>query len=364
MTYSESAALRALKAFTDPQTGRDPVASGRLKSLDLDGARLRATLEIPRDLAPAYSQMTPGFEAALTALDGVDSAQIILTAHQAAPKVSASKVSASKRGQPHKPKRPDGHQGDAGVKQLLIISSAKGGVGKSTIAFNLACALARSGQRVGLLDADIHGPSLPLLSGLAGARAPTVEHGGRTLIQPIERHGLKLLSIGFLTRDDGPIVWRGPMVQGAISRMLWDAHWGDLDILVIDMPPGTGDPQLGLAQDFRPSYDGRQDGNTQTEKTMGALIVTTPQDLALADARKGEQMFAKVDIPVIGRVLNMSAFTCPDCGTTHDIFGTTDMPALADIPLTLELREASARGEPSMDPAFDRLAARTLEILP
>ena len=351
MTYSEAAALKALSAFTDPQTGRDPVASGRLASLDYipdekgDG-RLRATFEIPRETAEAYTQMTPLMENALSALDGVAFARVVLTAHQPAPALK-------RRGQPHKPKRPEGHQGDAGVGRLLVVSSAKGGVGKSTVAANLAYALARAGQRVGLLDADVHGPSLPLLTGLAGRRAPTVDHAGRTLIQPLERHGVKLLSIGFLTKDDGPIVWRGPMVQGAISRMLWDAHWGELDVLVVDMPPGTGDPQLGLAQDFKPSYENR----------LHALVVTTPQDLALSDARKGEEMFAKVDIPVLGRVLNMSAFTCPHCQRITDIFGTTDSPSLATIPLSLELRESSEAGQPSTEPAFDTLAATLMERL-
>jgi len=260
-----------------------------------------------------------------------------LTAHKAAPSVSKP---APRRGNPHQARRPEGYQGDSKITTALAISSAKGGVGKSTIAANLAVALAKLGKKAGLLDADIHGPSAPMLLGLQGSRAVTEEVQGRRLIKPFQAHGIKAMSIGFLTENDGPIIWRGPMVQGAISKMLWDVDWGELDYLIIDMPPGTGDPQLGLAQDIKPK---------------GAVIVSTPQDLALLDARKGIQMFGKVDIPVIGLVENMSVFVCPKCGEDSHIFGSggaeqeakaMGVPFLGATPLTIAVRESGDNGVP------------------
>jgi len=193
---------------------------------------------------------------------------------------------------------------------------------------------------VGLLDADIHGPSAPTLLGLKGVRAVTEEEQGRRLIKPFTAHGIKAMSIGFLTEDDGPIIWRGPMVQGAISKMLWDVNWGKIDYLIIDMPPGTGDAQLGLAQDIKPK---------------GAIIVSTPQDLALMDARKGVKMFEKVDIPIVGLIENMAVFICPDCGNAHHIFGkdgakkeakTMGMAYLGAAPLDISIRESGDAGLP------------------
>lgn len=352
---SEAAVLRTLAGVTDPVTGRDLVSSGRVKAIDHDGDRVRVTLEIPREAGGRFGSIQPAIEAALRTVDGVRTAQVLLTAHTPAPTVGAAPQSGRqgtpRRGQPHTPRRPEGYQGDAQVKAVIAVSSAKGGVGKSTVAAQLAYALARAQLKVGLLDADIHGPSQHLLSGTKGQLAPTTEVEGRRLIVPLEAHGVKVLSIGHLTEDDGPIVWRGPMVQGAITRMLWDAHWGELDLLLIDMPPGTGDAQLGLAQDIKPQHPG-----------MGALVVTTPQDLALQDARKGREMFAKVDIPVLGTIVNMSQFTCPHCGEDTAIFGETDTEAIARLPLSLALREATERGEPWTDAAFDSLAKTVVEM--
>ena len=285
MSYSETAALKALSNVRDPKTGRDVVASGMLGDLPFDKGTLRAILLVDPKMAEFYEKVRAAAQDALSGIDGVDKASVLLTAHKAAPAVGKRKPARS--GNPHQARRPEGYQGDAFVDHVIAISSAKGGVGKSTVAVNLAVALAKSGKKVGLLDADIHGPSAPILLGLKQGRAQGVKHKGRQLIAPLEAHGIKVMSIGFLTENDGPIVWRGPMVQGAISKMLWDVHWGHLDYLIIDMPPGTGDPQLGLAQDIKP---------------RGAVIVSTPQDLALADARKGVMMFEKVNIPVLGIV--------------------------------------------------------------
>ena len=347
MPLSETSILRALSSVIDPVTGRDLVSSGRVKQIEIsaDNANTpRVTLEIPRENAAQYTDLLEPMKQSLREAGATDP-QVLLTAHQGAPSLKSAPKAG--RGQPHKPRRPEGYQGDADITSILAISSAKGGVGKSTVAINLAYALARAGLSVGLLDADVHGPSLPLLTGLKGQRAPTVEVEGRTLIQPLTHRDIKVLSIGFLTKDDGPIVWRGPMVQGAITRMLWDAHWGALDVLLIDMPPGTGDAQLGLAQDIKPK---------------GALVITTPQDLALEDARKGAQMFAKVDIPVIGNIINMSHFICPHCETPTDVFGSTDMESLAQIPLSLDIRRASEAHTPAAPEIFDALAAKLMEI--
>jgi len=337
MAYSESAALKALSGVKDLSGDRDIVAAGRLGDLSFKDGYLRAILQINPDEADAFEPVRKNVETVIKSLEGVERVTVMLTAHKAAPDVARRP---KKPVNPHQARRPDGYQGDAFVNHVIAVSSAKGGVGKSTVAINLAAALSKQGRKVGLLDADIHGPSVPMLMGLSGERAVTTEKEGRRLIKPFEAYGVKVMSIGFLTDGDGPIVWRGPMVQGAISRMLWDVDWGALDILIIDMPPGTGDPQLGLAQDIKP---------------RGAVIVSTPQDLALLDARKGVAMFGKVNIPVLGLIENMSVFVCPDCGSSHDIFGRDGVkeesqkigvPLLGQAPLHMSIREASDKGKP------------------
>ena len=338
MSYSEKTALERLSTIRDPLSERDIIAAGRLADMAHKDGVVRAVLQIDPKLADRFEPVRKAAEDVLETIDGVHIAQVILTAHQAAPDLKSSPRS---RTNPHARGRPEGYQGDAMVDHVVAVSSAKGGVGKSTLAVNLATALMTQGKRVGVLDADIHGPSLPLLLGLRGERAKTREVKGRPLIAPLEAHGLKAMSIGFLTDPDGSIVWRGPMVHGAMTRMLWDVDWGDLDILIIDMPPGTGDAQLGLAQDIKP---------------RGAVIVSTPQDLALEDARKGVDMFGKVNIPVLGLIENMSQFISPDCGTTHHIFGHGGAKAEADkagieflghIPLSLPVRESGDKGIPT-----------------
>lgn len=357
MTYSESAAVKALSAIRDLGGDRDIVSSGKLADLAFTDGFLRAILQIDPKTADAFEPVRKRAEEALQALDGVDRVSVMLTAHKAAPEVSKRP---QRSGNPHQARRPEGYQGDAFVDHAIAVSSAKGGVGKSTVSANLAVALAKQGKKVGLLDADIHGPSIPMIMGLSGERAKTTEVEGRRLIAPFEAFGVKVMSIGFLTEDDGPIVWRGPMVQGAISRMLWDVNWGELDFLIIDMPPGTGDPQLGLAQDIKP---------------RGAVVVSTPQDLALLDARKGVAMFGKVNIPVLGLIENMSIFVCPDCGSSHDIFGSGGVKAeaqklgvklLGQAPLHISIREGSDAGRPiaaGNSPESDVFSAISAEIL-
>jgi len=359
MPYSEDKALKRLAEISDPLGPSDIVSTGRLASLDFKEGILQVVLQIPPPQAEAFFPIREQVQDVLSKLDGVTKAQVILSAHKAGPKMGGGR----KRGNPHQPKRPDGVQGDGDVKRVIAISSAKGGVGKSTLAVNLAVALAKSGLKIGLLDADIHGPSLPMLMGTSGTQARAISVGERKIIVPIEAHGIKTMSIGYMTSDDGPIVWRGPMVQGAISRMLWDVDWGELDILFIDMPPGTGDAQLGLAQDVKPS---------------GAVIISTPQDLALLDARKGVVMFRKVDIPVLGLIENMAVFTCPDCGASHHIFGTDgaerdakklNIAYLGAAPLHMDIRISGdvgkpvAAGEGEIAGIFQNLARSVNEIV-
>ncbi len=335
MTYSEDLALKALSNIADPIKDGDIISSGRLASLEFVDGTLQAVLQIPPPQAENFFPIRETAQSVLEALEGVTKAQVILSAHKAGPQMASRP-----RPNPHQARRPEGVQGDGDVKRILAISSAKGGVGKSTMAANLAVALSRSGLKIGLLDADIHGPSLPMLFGTTGQQARTIKAGARNIIVPIEAYGIQTMSIGYLTPDDSPIVWRGPLVQGAIARMLWDVDWGELDALLIDMPPGTGDAQLGLAQDVKPN---------------GAVIVSTPQDLALLDARKGVAMFEKVDIPVLGLIENMAVFTCSECGTSHHIFGkdgakteaeASNINYLGAAPLALSIRESGDAGQP------------------
>jgi ATP-binding protein involved in chromosome partitioning len=343
-TYSEAAVLRALGAVRDPPSERDIVSAGRLSDLNFADGRLRVILALPPETTQAQGlSLRDAAEAALQNLAGVDQVAVLLTTHKAAPALKQSAPKDPPDRNPHPNKRPAGYQGDANVSKTIAISSAKGGVGKSTVTVGLARALAVTGLRVGILDADVHGPSVPTLLGL-NEQLGTREVDGRRLIVPAEADGLKAISIGLLTGNDDPVVWRGPMVQGAIARMLWDTDWGEVDVLLIDMPPGTGDPQLGLATDIQPD---------------GAVIVTTPQDLALLDARKGVSMFAKVDIPVIGWIENMAVFICPDCGSEHRIFGDgnfdLDVPKLGSLPLSIAMRDAKA--------GYDDLAQALLGVL-
>ncbi|MGI9384851.1 MAG: iron-sulfur cluster carrier protein ApbC, partial [Methyloligellaceae bacterium] len=226
--------------------------------------------------------------------------------------------------------------GVPGVKNIIAVASGKGGVGKSTSAVNLALAFQANGLKVGILDADIYGPSMPRLLGITGRPQPV--HGN--IIRPMEGYGLKVMSMGFLVEEDTPMIWRGPMVMSALTQMLKEVEWGELDVLVVDMPPGTGDAQLTMAQQV---------------PLAGAVIVSTPQDLALIDARKGLNMFRKVDVPVLGIIENMSYFLCPSCGERSDIFGhggARDEAAklgvrfLGEVPLHMDIREKSDAGQP------------------
>ncbi|MEM9591891.1 MAG: iron-sulfur cluster carrier protein ApbC, partial [Pseudomonadota bacterium] len=284
-------------------------------------------------------------------LPGVSSAMVTLTADREPGSGTASPVSAPKpAARPTASPDPapaaaaprgsaagrQGATGIPGIRNIIAVASGKGGVGKSTTAVNFALALKDQGLKVGILDADIYGPSMPRLMGLTGQ--PQQVAGNK--LDPLRRHGLKVMSMGFLVDEETPMIWRGPMVTSAISQMLKDVAWGELDVLVVDMPPGTGDAQLSMAQQV---------------PLAGAVIVSTPQDLALIDARKGLNMFTKVNVPVLGIVENMSTFICPHCGGRSDIFGNggakaeaekLGVPFLGEVPLTMAVRETSDRGEP------------------
>jgi ATP-binding protein involved in chromosome partitioning len=311
--------MEALKALMDPFSQKDIVSAGVMQGLQISSAgKVTFILDINTEYMQQGMNLREEAEARVRSILGVSDVQITLTA-QRKPKVNTL----SREGLP-------------GVKHILAVASGKGGVGKSTTAVNLACALQTLGLKIGILDGDIYGPSLPRLLGLN--EKPTSDDG--KIINPLEAHHLKCMSMGFMMSENTPAIWRGPMVQTAFQQMLRQVKWGELDALIIDLPPGTGDVQLTLVQSVLLS---------------GAIIVSTPQDLALIDARKGLEMFLKMDIPVLGFVENMSYFLCPHCEGRSDIFEhggvhreaqTLGIPLLAEIPLHMLIRETSERGAP------------------
>ncbi|MBL3553989.1 Mrp/NBP35 family ATP-binding protein, partial [Rhodovulum sulfidophilum] len=290
-------------------------------------------------------------QAAVEAVPGVAQASVVLTAHGGA---AAAPQPGPRIGR--HPTPDDGPRNPSGVDRILAVASGKGGVGKSTVASNLAVALARQGRRVGLLDADIYGPSLPRMMG--ATRRPASPDG--KIIEPVSVHGVAMMSIGLLLKEGEAVVWRGPMLMGALQQLLGQVNWGRLDVLVVDLPPGTGDIQLTLCQ--------------RTQLT-GALVVSTPQDVALLDARKALDMFAKLQAPVLGLIENMSTYICPNCGHEAHIFGhggveaearKLGVPFLGALPLALEVREAGdagrpvALGEGAMAEAYAQIAGRLI----
>ncbi|HTK79717.1 MAG TPA: Mrp/NBP35 family ATP-binding protein [Rhizomicrobium sp.] len=318
--------LKALGSVIDPATGKSVVESGMVQGLVLRDGNIGFAIEVAPERGRSAEPLRKACEEAVARVPGVLSVTAVLTAHQQTRQPSAP---------PHTGQAPHRATGIPGVESVIAVASGKGGVGKSTVAVNLALGLSKLGMRVGLLDADIYGPSVPRL--LAISRKP--ESDGSKLY-PIEKFGLKTMSIGFLVGEDAPLVWRGPMVQSALTQMMNDVAWAPLDVLVLDMPPGTGDAQLTIAQRV---------------PLKGAVIVSTPQDIALIDARKGLAMFRKTEVPVLGIVENMSVFVCPHCGEASHIFGhggarTTaeelKAPFLGEIPLVPSIRETSDAGTP------------------
>jgi ATP-binding protein involved in chromosome partitioning len=330
--------LDALAGVIDPERGHSVVALSMVSGIVVKGSNVGFALEVEPSEANAKEPLRLACEQAVLAVPGVTSVTAVLTAERAPGGAPARPGdSPMARGVPTTdPKMLGGKPGLPGIRSVVAVASGKGGVGKSTTSVNLALALARLGQRVGLLDADIYGPSQPRMLGIAGRpRSPD----GKKLL-PMENYGVRVMSMGFLVDEDAPMIWRGPMVQSAIQQMIGDVEWGELDFLVVDLPPGTGDAQLTMAQRV---------------PLAGAVIVSTPQDIALLDARKALNMFRKVDVPVLGIIENMSYFVCPHCGGRAEIFSyggarrTAEkfgVDFLGEIPLDLMIREETDAGRP------------------
>jgi ATP-binding protein involved in chromosome partitioning len=331
--------LAALAKVASPQ-GQKLTETGTLSDVVVTDGKVFFSITVDAGAVKEWDSVRAGAEAATRAVPGVKSVLVALTAERA----SGVGGTAPQR----RPQMPPGaarpREGGAapspagipGVTSIIAVASGKGGVGKSTTAVNLALGLRDLGLKVGILDADIYGPSMPKL--LAIREKPQTIGGNR--LKPIERHGMQVMSIGFLIEEETPMIWRGPMVMSALTQMLREVEWGTLDVMVVDMPPGTGDAQLTMAQQV---------------PLKGAVIVSTPQDLALIDARRGIAMFRRVNVPVLGIVENMSTFICPHCGERSDIFGhggaraeaeRLGVPFLGEVPLHMDIREKSDSGQP------------------
>ncbi|MFS0828251.1 iron-sulfur cluster carrier protein ApbC [Pseudomonas phoenicis] len=310
-----------LRQYTDPYLNQDPLSAGCVRAIDIDGGRVGVRLQLGYAAGLFVQGWAQVLSTALEHIEGVEQAS-----------VSIDCVIAPHKAQAQVP-------GMSNVKNIIAVASGKGGVGKSTTAANLALALAREGARVGILDADIYGPSQGIMFGIAEGTRPQVRE--QKWFVPIKAHGVEVMSMAFLTDDNTPMVWRGPMVSGALLQLVTQTAWDDLDYLVIDMPPGTGDIQLTLAQKV---------------PVAGSVIVTTPQDLALLDAKKGVEMFRKVNIPVLGVVENMAVHICSNCGHAEHLFGEGggeklashyDVDLLASLPLSMLIREQADNGKPT-----------------
>jgi len=315
---TEADILKALSTIIDPDFKKDIVSLGFVKDVSIDGGNVGFTIELTTPACPVKEEFRRQAEEAVLALAGVDNVNVNMTA-----KVAAATQT---------------KQGIPGVANIIAVASGKGGVGKSTTAVNLAVAMAQTGAKVGLLDADIYGPSIPRMMGLADSQ-PMVNSQTKQ-IAPLENYGVRTISIGYFIEESKAMVWRGPMVSGALNQLLNDVEWNDLDYLFVDMPPGTGDAQLTL---------------TQKVPVTGAVLVTTPQDIALLDCRKGIEMFRKAHVPALGIVENMSQFICPHCGKASAIFAEGGAERLSQeyktevlthIPLDIKIREKADEGTP------------------
>jgi ATP-binding protein involved in chromosome partitioning len=343
MAVTKEAVLTGLEAVATPDGAPLP-KTGKLSDIIVSDGKVFFSITVDAAVVQAWEPVRKAAEAAVRAVPGVTSAMVALTGERTAQGRGGTPETARPQGgpSPHAGRgRPAAHAAEAqpavpGVGAIIAVASGKGGVGKSTTAVNLALGLRDLGLTVGMLDADIYGPSVPKLLAIRGK--PQLQGGNR--LKPMEGYGLKVMSIGFLVEEETPMIWRGPMVISALTQMLREVEWGTLDVMVVDMPPGTGDAQLTMAQQV---------------PLRGAVIVSTPQDLALIDARRGIAMFNRVNVPVLGLVENMSYFVCPKCGERSDIFGhggaqheaeRQGVPFLGAVPLHMDIRETSDAGRP------------------
>src|SRR5580765_6581893 len=332
MQVDQARVLDALKVVRDPDLNRDIVSLGFIKNLKIDDGRVAFTIELTTPACPVKDQMRDQARAAVMQLPGVASVDVHMSA--------MVREAVGSEG---------GRQMIPGVKNVIAVGAGKGGVGKTTVAVNLALALAKCGGKVGIIDGDIYGPNVPIMLGM---KAELITDGQK--IVPAEKYGLQVISMGFLTKDDAPIIWRGPMLHGALQQFFRDARWRDLDYLIVDMPPGTGDVALSLSQ---------------TVPVAGSIVVTTPQQVSLADSRRAVAMYKKLNVPTLGIVENMSYFICPNCSHESDIFGKSGgermaaelgVPFLGGIPIYQPIREGGDAGVPLLISEPDAPAARAI----
>lgn len=326
--------LAQLSKVRGPDLKSDIVSLGMVENILVNEGKAIFSINVPAERAQELEPLREAAEKAVYELSDIKKVTAVLTAERK-PGSSPTPPPAAARPSPAPQAAHNGKAGVPGIKNIIAVASGKGGVGKSTTSVNLALAMASTGLKVGLLDADIYGPSMPRMLGLK--EKPTVE--GK-ILSPLESFGIKVMSMGFLVEEETPMIWRGPMVISALTQMLREVAWGELDLLVVDMPPGTGDAQLTMSQQV---------------PLAGAVIVSTPQDIALIDARKGLNMFRKVEVPILGLIENMSTFICPKCGERSDIFGhggarleaeRLGVPFLGEIPLHMDIRTNSDGGTP------------------
>jgi ATP-binding protein involved in chromosome partitioning len=326
----QSAVLDALRAVKDPDLHRDIVSLGFVKDLRVDGGRVSFTIELTTPACPVKDALRDEAHAAVAALPGVTDVQVTMTASVRAARPAESTQAPI-----------------PGVRNIVAVGAGKGGVGKTTLAVNLAVALSERGSRVGMIDGDIYGPNVPIMLGVSGQLMAEGEK-----IVPAEKHGIKVVSMGFLTGDESPVIWRGPMLHSVIRQFFQEVKWGELDYLIVDMPPGTGDVALSLSQ---------------TVPVAGAIVVTTPQEVSLADSRRAVRMYQKLTIPVLGLIENMSYFACPSCGHESDIFGRgggertareMGVPFIGRIPIYEPIRRGGDEGQPLVIAEPDSVAAR------